>query len=101
MKVKKSFFVLFFSNCLVLFCACGCTAQRSTQRDFKNDSYYFMALKELDCGKQKEAERFFSLCAKKGSAYCARKSAEEYIKIGNSRERIEKTEAFSRRYDDE
>ena len=101
MKVKKSFFVLFFSNCLVLFCACGCTAQRSPQRDFKNDSYYFMALKQLDCGNQKEAERFFSLCAKKGSAYCARKSAEEYIKIGNIRERIEKTEAFLRRYDDE
>lgn len=86
---------------LILLCLCGCSAQRSPQRAFKNDSYYFRALKELSGGNEREAERLFSLCMKKGSAYCARRSAEEYIKIGNMRERVEKAEQFLKKYDDE
>lgn len=101
MSIKKRFFILIFSESLILFFLCGCSAQYSPQKTFKNDTYYFRALKKLADGDEKDAERLFSLCMKKGSAYCARKSAEEYLKIGNMRERVEKAESFLKTYTDE
>lgn len=98
MNIKKT--VLFLFCIFIIINVCSCDAQKSPQTIFKKDSYYFLGLRKLSEGNKKEAERLFKLGSDKSSMYCARKSAEEFLKIGNIRERVEKAEKFIKKYSD-
>ncbi|MCR4742275.1 MAG: lytic transglycosylase domain-containing protein [Treponema sp.] len=69
----------------LLFCSCSQTNQ--VQREYGIDAEYFAGLKLLENGKEKEARNKFEKCAKKGSYYCARKSAEELANMGSLQEK--------------
>ncbi|WP_027728245.1 flagellar assembly lytic transglycosylase [Treponema sp. C6A8] len=76
---------LFFSLC---FSSCSGIGLKSPgQKKFGPDANYFIALKLLQAGNEKEAAQKFSACAKKGSFYCAQKSARELCKLGSVQER--------------
>lgn len=100
MTTFQKFLILIFSL-IFIFADFSSCSQNSPQRQFKNDANYFLGLKKLAEGNEKDAEWLFAECAKKGTKYCARKSAEEAAKIGNARERVLKASEFLEKYKDE
>ena len=61
----------------------SCSAKTADQKEYGADTDYFIGLQYLEEGKIEDAASKFEKCAKKGSGYCARKSAEELCKIGD------------------
>lgn len=61
----------------------SCTAKTEAQEMFGVDADYFMGLKLLSEGNEKEARSKFNKCIKKGSYYCAKKSAEALCSFGS------------------
>ena len=53
------------------------------QKKFGADANYFIGLKLLESGNENEAAQKFKSCIKKGSYYCAMKSAQQLCKIGS------------------
>ena len=72
---------------LLLFTAAGCTAQTEVQKKFGPDADYFIGLRLLQENDEKAARDKFNHCIKKGSYYCAKKSAEALCTFGNIQER--------------
>lgn len=71
------------------------------QREFGRDSDYYMALRSLGEGDQKNAERLFLRCAKGGSAWCARRSLEALTATGGVQDRLRACERLLSEYGDE
>ena len=91
-------FVLFFSlfgGCL-LGSLTGCS--KSTKIDY--DTEYFIGLQRKAEGKENEARIKFTSCAKNGSEYCARKSAEELTTLGNIQEKNAACKELLKKYND-
>lgn len=65
----------------------GCTTQTEAQKKFGVDADYFIGLRFLTEGNEKEAREKFNRCIKKGSYYCAKKSAEALCTFGNIQEK--------------
>lgn len=61
----------------------ACSAANSDQKEYGADAEYYMGLQCLKENKIDEAATRFERCSKKGSYYCAKKSAEELCKIGD------------------
>lgn len=80
----------------------GCRSTNQTlQKKFKYNTNYFIGLQKLGENDIAQAEKNFSVAAKKGSGYCSRYSKIELIKLKNQRERIERWQAFIQEYPDE
>ncbi len=86
--------VLFYGGC----------AQRTLfmpQKEFKEDTDYYIALRKAQNGEAAEAMRLFTRAAKYGSPYCARASAQELTRIGNVQERKKACMNLVAAYDDD
>ena len=101
---SKKKFLLSALLCLhgvaLLFSACARTPN-SPQKEFGDDSNYFLALQAAESGNEKEAVRLFSLARKKGSPLIARRSAESLTLLGSVGERVEAASFLAGQYDDE
>ena len=62
---------------LTLFSFSSCITDKEAQQKFGDDAEYFVGLQLLSEGNEKAARSKLKKCAKKGTYYCARKSAEE------------------------
>lgn len=67
----------------------GCSAKTPAQKSLGADADYFIGLKLLEEGKQKEAINKFSHCVKKGTYYCAKESAIKLCGFGSLQEKNE------------
>lgn len=76
--------ILFF-----VFSFTACPAQSEEQIKFGVDADYFAGLQLLKDNNEKAARIKFSHCIKKGSYYCAKKSAEVLCTFGNIQEKNE------------
>ncbi|MBD5413434.1 MAG: lytic transglycosylase domain-containing protein [Treponema sp.] len=101
MRTSLFIFIVLPSLFGIFFCGCAPTNRDFRQRNFGYDTNYFLGLQNMREGRTKEAVRHFEICVKKGSEYCSRKSDEELAKIGNVRERAEKSVALYEKYTDE
>ena len=68
---------MFFSSCTDI------SIKGEGQKKFGADANYFIGLKLLEAGNENEAALKFNSCIKKGSYYCAMKSAQNLCKIGS------------------
>ena len=64
------------------------------------DADYFIGLQKKAEGKENEARIKFLSCAKNGSTYCARKSAEELTTLGDIQEKNNACRELLKKYDD-
>ena len=85
---------------LVLFSACA-RVSNSPQKEFGDDSNYFLALQAAQNGSEKEAARLFKIAQKNGSEIIRRRSSESLTLLGSVTERISAAESLARDYDDE
>lgn len=79
----------FISILTIIFSFTACPAQTEEQIKFGADSDYFIGLKLLSENNEKAAKVKFLHCIKKGSYYCAKKSAEALCSFGNIQEKNE------------
>lgn len=70
-------FSMFFSSCTDI------SIKGEGQKKFGVDSNYFIGLKLLQEGNESEAAQKFNICIKKGSYYCAMKSAQNLCTLGS------------------
>lgn len=75
----------------------------STQKQFGDDSYFFLGLQAADNGDEENAKRFFKLArdSESGTALVARRSAESLTMIGNISERNEASRFLAKKYGDD
>ena len=71
------------------------------KKKFGPDADYFIGLKLLQENDEKGAREKFNHCIKKGSYYCAKKSAEALCTFGNIQERNVAASSLINRYKDE
>ena len=89
LKNKNSFFFRCFSELIaVLFVGMAilsCSVKKSVKAtyDFGPDADYFIGLQKLEEGNENEARTKFLHCIKKGSFYCAKKSAQFLTTFGS------------------
>ena len=98
-KTPGNALLLFFAFCLT-FTSCKRPAY-TLQKKYGNDIHYFLGLKNLENGTIPEAQKNFSLCVKKGSSWCARRSYENLILLQNQKNRIEMEDLYLEKYKDE
>lgn len=79
----------------------SCPAQTPEQKKFGPDADYYIGLKLLSERNEKEARTKFNHCIKKGSYYCAKKSAEALCTFGNIQEKNQAAENLINTYKDE
>lgn len=81
-KLKNSLNICSFLIIFTLFIQ-SCSAKSDLQKKFGIDSDYFVGLRLLEEGKEKEARQKFINCSKKGSLYAAERSAEQLCFFGS------------------
>ena len=81
MQLKKITFSLF--GFIVFLTFFSCSMSNSKQKEFGIDADYFIGLQFLEKNQIDKAISKFERCRKKGSYYCARKSAENLCEIGD------------------
>ena len=96
--MMKKFIVIVLA--LALFSACA-RDDNSPQKQFGDDSNYFLALQASDKGNEHEALRLFKSARKKGSPLIAKRSAESLTMLGSVKERIESANYLADTYTDE
>lgn len=84
-----------------IFSTTGCPAKTDAQKIYGSDSDYFIGLKLLSEGNEKEARTRFNNCIKKGSYYCAKRSAEALCSFGNIQEKNIAAENLIKKFPDE
>ena len=85
---------------LFVFTACA-RVNNSVQKEFGDDSNYFLALQASDNGNENEALRLFKIARKKGTPLIAKRSAEALTMLGSVKERVESSLYLAKNYDDE
>ncbi len=93
---KFSIFLLILSFSFV-----ACSSKNTEQAISSYDSDYFIGLKLLQEGNVKGAKQKFLRCKKNGSYYCAKKSAEALVGIGDIQERNEAAQSLIEQFNDE
>ena len=83
MFCKKTLSFLFLLSSLMLSSCTDISISSQGQKKFGADANYFIGLKLLESGNENEAAQKFKSCIKKGSYYCAMKSAQQLCKIGS------------------
>ena len=96
-SVKKVAVALAFFS---LFTACS-QDKRSLEKFYGADVNYFSGLKLLKEGDLSAAEKYFLRASKKGSYWAARRSAQQLRSMGDVQQRIKKSVAFLKKYDDD
>ncbi len=96
-SVKKVVVALAFFS---LFTACS-QDKISLEKFYGADVNYFSGLKLLKDGDLPAAEKYFLRSSKKGSYWAARRSAQQLCLIGDVQQRIKKSLAFLKKYDDD
>lgn len=86
---------------LISISAAGCNAQTEAQKKFGADAYYFMGLRLLADGNEKAARDKFNRCIRKGSYFCAKKSAETLCTFGSIQEKNEAAKKLIQRFTEE
>ena len=95
MKKVPPFLILLF-----FFSACA-RINNSVQKEFGDDSNYFLALQASENGKEDEALRLFKIARKKGSRLIARRSAEALTMLGSVKERVSSSVFLAENYGDD
>lgn len=95
----RRFTVLLLS--LTLISSISCSAKTPGQQKFGVDADYFMGLQMLKDGNEKQARSKFKNCIKKGSYYCARRSAETLLTFGSVPERNKAALELIKKYQDD
>lgn len=90
MKITKKFLPLALFSLIFTFCGCS-----------KNNTYYYVALRHQNEGKNTEAKRYFHKAIKTGSPYVVRLSMESLTEIGNVKERVEACSNLVEKFKDE
>ncbi|MGI5097247.1 lytic transglycosylase domain-containing protein [Treponema socranskii] len=98
LKLLISFVLFAFA---VGFSGCNESGFDSLRRLYGEDANYYIALRKKSDGDEKAARQLFLRCAKKGSYYAARRSAEELARFGSVQERLSACEKLSANYTDE
>ena len=83
MFCKKSLSFLCLLSSLMLSSCTDISIKGEGQKKFGPDANYFIGLKLLEAGNENEAAQKFKACIKKGTYYCAMKSAQNLCKIGS------------------
>ena len=83
MFCKKTLSFLCLLSSLMLTSCTDISIRGEGQKKFGADANYFIGLKLLESGNENEAAQRFKACIKKGSYYCAMKSAQNLCKIGS------------------
>ena len=80
---------IYFLASFLLISAVSCKAapQSEGQKKFGDDADYFIGLRLLQEGNENAAREKFKYCIKKGSRWCAQRSAEALCTIGNIQEK--------------
>ena len=86
MKKIKKYILIFSLLTLSSIIFPSCESKKEAHKKFGYDAEYFMGLKQLKEGNEKEARNKFLICAEKGTYYCKRKSEETLCTIGNVQE---------------
>lgn len=86
-RFTKNFAFVFLTVFFLIFSACS--AKTAAQKELGADADYFMGLKLLEEGKQKEAINKFNHCVKKGTYYCAKQSAIKLCEFGSLQDKNE------------
>lgn len=76
----------------------SCSTKTEGQERFGADADYFIGLKLLSEGNEKQARIKFNNCIKKGSYYCAKKSAQTLCTFGNIQEKNQAAENLIKLY---
>lgn len=102
MNSKKLKFI--FSIFLFITLIISCSPEETIiypQEEFGNDSNYFIGLRFLQEGKENQARLKFEACLKKGSYYCAKRSAEQLILFGTNKQKEKACKILVEKYNDE
>ena len=86
---------------LIITSTVGCSEKSKSQKLFSVDANYFVGLQKLAEGKEKEARTKLNRCIKKGSFYCAKKSAQLLCTFGNVQEKNEAAVNLISKYKDD
>ncbi|MBQ9630978.1 MAG: hypothetical protein IJR49_05275, partial [Treponema sp.] len=84
-----------------VFFACSQNASSNTAESYGDNSFYYLALRSLSSGDEKEAHRLFTLGSQKGSGYIARKCFEELTLLGGVQQRLVASKNLIEKYGDE
>ena len=83
------------------FSGCSESGFDSLRRLYGEDANYYIALRKKADGEEKAARQLFLRCAKKGSYYAARRSAEALTQFGSMQDRLSACEKLLANYTDE
>ena len=86
---------------LIITSTVGCSEKSKSQKLFGVDADYFVGLQKLAEGKEKEARTKLNRCIRKGSFYCAKKSAQLLCTFGNVQEKNEAAINLISKYKDD
>ena len=98
LKLLINFILFAFA---VGFSGCSESGFDSLRRLYGEDANYYIALRKKSDGEEKAARQLFLRCAKKGSYYAARRSAEALVQFGSVQERLSACEKLLANYTDE
>lgn len=85
---------------MFLLLGCSVVSVPNAQKEFGSDSAYYIALRKLEQNQEKEARTYLLKCAKKGSYYCAKKSAELLTELGTHEQRKQACEFLVKNFPD-
>lgn len=91
---------LLFFVLSVFWLSCCSVSKTDDKKMFEADENYFLGLQLLEQNNEKEARAKLSLCANKGSYYCARKSAEKLTAFGDIQEKNKAAISLVKKYKD-
>jgi len=79
---------------------CDASSASANHRKFGVDSSYYIGMRKLNDGLEKEARPYFNKCAKRGSYYCARRSAEMLTTLGTHEQRKKACDFLIKKFPD-
>lgn len=85
-------FLIFFN--VTVSCGAGSAGE------FGRDGEYFAGLRKLEDGRKNEARTHFIKCAKEGTYYCARRSAEKLTEFGTLEQKLHAADSLVQNYRD-
>ena len=105
MKRKQTRFskVLTIASAFVFAFSCRMSSAGETQREFRDDSYFFLGLQAADAENEEKALQFFKIArdSPNSTDLIARRSAESLTMIGNVAERNEAARFIAKKYNDD
>ena len=101
MAYKKTHLLIFALIFTLNSCSIKMHTENSLQKQYGDDSHYFIGLKALEKKDTKSALRHFSKSQTNGTKYVKRRSIEQKIKLGNVTQQIEQAKNYLTIYNDD